>query len=241
MPVYFATQDVPDWFRGPRVVIHWKEQNLRMMLWWGSQRSCNSLLDRDEAQNLCRYAAIETVQNITTFCVDHAASLNMGLSWYATYFLFQATIVLSIHYLSPSQSVGSNQQTTDQELWLFSISRARDCLAQLGQTCQAATRCLAVLDRIKDQSQAQNQFAPTSEVQVPNTTAFGSSPAYTATVGNYDLSSSSFTIDPALQIFLQDSSWNADIFDGLHGFPSTDEAGAFDYISGNREWPLMTD
>jgi transcriptional regulatory protein GAL4 len=33
---YFYSADVPLWFRGPRAVVLWKEQNLRLMLWHGA-------------------------------------------------------------------------------------------------------------------------------------------------------------------------------------------------------------
>ncbi|BCS04496.1 Zn(II)2Cys6 transcription factor [Aspergillus luchuensis] len=61
LPLYFTAHDVPTWFRGPRAIVSWKEQNLRMMLWWGTQRICGSPSDSEEARNMCHYAAVECI------------------------------------------------------------------------------------------------------------------------------------------------------------------------------------
>ncbi|KAI9930017.1 hypothetical protein MW887_011827 [Aspergillus wentii] len=220
LPVYFTAQDIPHWFHGPRAIIRWKEENVRMMLWWGSQRLCSLPSDSDEAQNMCHYTAIETIQDITTFCLDHPDTLHAGTNWYATYFLFQATIVLSIHYLRPCQS---RDTTATQELWFLSISRARDCLAFLSTNNKAASRCLAVLDRIRDQSQP-SQPASTPVPPDPDSAQLQTIP------GDPGMHSPTFAIDPALQIFFQDTTWDNDIFEGLQGFPSTDEIESFDYV-----------
>ncbi|KAL4870825.1 fungal-specific transcription factor domain-containing protein [Aspergillus spectabilis] len=127
LPIYFTAQDIPTWFRGPRAIIGWKEQNLRMMLWWGSQRLCST----------SRHTAL-TTQN----------TIHAGIAWYATYFLFQAVIVLSIHQFKPRNPLELSLVGADQDLWVFSITKARDSLTQLGQTNTAGTRCLEVLDRI---------------------------------------------------------------------------------------------
>ncbi|KAK6823937.1 hypothetical protein RU639_006234 [Aspergillus parasiticus] len=176
LPVYFSAQDVPDWFRGPRAVVGWKEQNIRMMLWWGSQRLCSIISDVEEAQNMCHYVAIETIQDITTFCLDYRGNIHVGLSWYATYFLFQATIVLSIHYLKPHQPLDMSPDSVNKELWALSISRARDCLAQLSQNNEAATRCLAVLERIRDQSERSQQSSLTPSATRPNASVHADHP-----------------------------------------------------------------
>ncbi|KAF7628814.1 fungal-specific transcription factor domain-containing protein [Aspergillus flavus] len=230
LPVYFSAQDVPDWFRGPRAVVGWKEQNLRMMLWWGSQRLCSILSDVEEARNMCHYVAIETIQDITTFCLDYRDNIHVGLSWYATYFLFQATIVLSIHYLRPPQPLDMGPDSANQELWALSISRARDCLAQLGQNNEAATRCLAVLERIRDQSERSQQSSLTPSATRPNASVHADHTLLHPAPEIEDTIPTTFAIDPALQILFQDTAWNNDIFEGLQGFPITDEAEAFDYM-----------
>lgn len=231
LPVYFTAQSIPNWFRGPRAIVKWKEQNLRMLLWWGSQRLCKLPFDSHEALIMCHNAALETIQSITIFCLDHPDTLHTGLSWYATYFLFQATIVLSIHYLRPCQHIDASLTETNHELWLSSISSARDCLSRLTQSNKAATRCLEVLDRIKDRSQPPQPWSTPTDPKMdshPDTTQL-----QTSMPENADMNSTAFAIDPALQIFFQGSSWDNDIFEGLQGFPGTDEVESFDYIPAN--------
>lgn len=193
-----------------------------MLLWWGSQRLCSVPSEREEAQNMCHFAAVETIQDVTTFCRDFFDTLHTGLSWYATYFLFQASVVLSIHHLRPLPPLDSSLAAVNQELWFSSISRARDCLASLGPTNNAAMRCLAVLDRIRDRSPpgqpAQiREYDPGYQTQEP-----GGEMA--------DTSLAPLAVDPTLQVFFEDTSWENDLFEGLNGFPSTDEVDLFDYV-----------
>ncbi|KAL4808291.1 fungal-specific transcription factor domain-containing protein [Aspergillus unguis] len=212
---YFTAQEIPPWFRGPRAIVGWKEQNLRMLLWWGSQRLCNNPSEREEAQNMCHLAAVETIQDVTTFCMDYADSIHIGLSWYATYCLFQASVVLSIHHLRSTPALDTSLAAVNQELWVSSISRARDCLANLGATNKAAMRCLAVLDRIRDRYQeSANPVLPAQaeHTDIPDSTA-------------------PLAVDPTLQMFFEDSSWENELFTGLNGFPATDEVDLFDYTA----------
>lgn len=246
LPDYFTSQDIPRWFRGPRAIVCWKEQNLRMMLWWGTQRLCKLPQDIEEAFVMCQNAALTTVQSITIFCVDQADALHTGLSWYATYFLFQAAIVLSIHHLKPCQPTDTDLAAVHQELLVSSFSKACDCLANLSQNNKAAARCLEVLNRIRDRSQpAQHLPVHTSDLGLnsyPGTTQQPTAPEDT------DMHSTNFEIDPSLQIFFQGTSWKNDIFEGLQGFPGTNEVGLFDYIPENSsdayvmpEWPTDSD
>jgi transcriptional regulatory protein GAL4 len=224
LPSYFTTHVIPEWFRGPRAIIIWKEQNLRMMLWWGSQKLCNLPSDHEEAQNICHLTAVETIQEITNFIDNNLDIVHAGLSWYATYFLFQAAVVLSIHHLQPPQSVESGPKDRNQDLWLSSVSRARDCLASLSQKDKAATRCLAVLNRLRDHFQQQGQ---------PSAISDGTRSNYQVNLLQEDaeIPSASLAVDPILQMFFEDPSWGNDLFHGLRGFPSTDEVGAFEYVS----------
>ncbi|PYH90235.1 hypothetical protein BO71DRAFT_422438 [Aspergillus ellipticus CBS 707.79] len=237
LPVYFTAHDVPNWFRGPRAVVSWKEQNLRMMLWWGSQRLCSSPSDIEEALNMCHYAAIECIQDVTTYCLDHPDTIHISLSWYATYFLFQASVVLSIHHLRFQAPPDTSLAAANQELWLFSLSRARDCLADLSEGNEGAAQCLEVLDRIKAQSQPLSTSAAGSTVDVDHDLAATHLMDEGARPGT-------LAVDPSLQMFFDATSWNRDLFEGLEGFPITNEVESFDYVPGNvlthnvaEDWP----
>ena len=206
-----------------------------MMLWWGSQRLCNLPLDRQEAQNMCHYAAIETIQDITTFCLDYPDALHVGINWYATYFLFQATVVLAFHRLRPCQPMDTPLAEANQELWQVSMSKARHCLEFLSRDSKAAARCLEVLDRIREQFQSTQ----------PLSTPVAEPPALDSVPESGDMH---LPVDPSLQMFFDANSWNKDIFEGLQGFPITDEVEAFDYIPANTlatntndGWAIPTD
>ncbi|KAJ5579747.1 uncharacterized protein N7459_005732 [Penicillium hispanicum] len=214
LPAYFTAQEVPNWFRGPRAIVIWKEQNLRMMLWWGSQRVCSLPSDKQEAQNLCHFTAIETIQEITNFSHNNPNLLHTGLGWYATYFLFQAALVLSIHHLRSSQPLGTDSIEVAQELWLSSISRSRECLASLSSHNKAASRCLAVLDRIRNHSQPSRETSASSASPANPPTDF--SQRHTTSERPAPLA-----VDPTLQMFFEDSTWDHGIFQGLNGFPGT--------------------
>ncbi|KAL4896804.1 fungal-specific transcription factor domain-containing protein [Aspergillus ambiguus] len=233
LPFYFTTREVPDWFRAPRAIVLWKEQNLRMMLWWGSQRLCSLPADAEEARDMCHYVSVETIQDITTFCFDYPDIIHTGLSWYATYFIFQASVVLSIYHLKQNRFSNDDLDAVNQELWMLSISRARECLANLSKRDEAATRCLAVLDRIRSQSQQSQQSVSTSSGGGFPTEINVDSAQIQPVTGAIDSQPSSFEIDPALQILFQDASWNNDIFEGLQGFPIIDEPEVFDYMLPN--------
>lgn len=237
LPAYFTALDIPSWFRGPRAIVLWKEQNLRMMLWWASQRKCDQSSDREEAQNMCHFTAVETIQEIANFCQNNQDIFHIGLSWYATYFLFQATVILSIDYLRPTQRLDPSLIKITEDLWLPSISRSRDCLASLSHQNKAAMRCIAVLDRIKDRSQPSQAITPSGPSRCPD-----SSQLQPAT-GTSDDYSAPLAIDPTLQMLFEDSQWGNNLFEGLTGFPSTGEVEPFDYIPANNigSWSGATD
>ncbi|OQD84959.1 hypothetical protein PENANT_c011G11825 [Penicillium antarcticum] len=116
LPSYFKAQSGPEWFRGPRSIVLWKEENIRLLLWWGSKRMCTSASDYEEAQSMCNFIAVETIQDISNFCRDNSEILHTGVSWYATYYVFQAAVVLSIYHLRPTESMNRG---LDEE-WLIS-------------------------------------------------------------------------------------------------------------------------
>jgi transcriptional regulatory protein GAL4 len=235
LPSYFIVHSVPEWFRGPRAIVLWKEENIRLLLWWGSKRLCTSPSDHEEAQNMCNFTAVETIQDISNFCSDNSEILHTGVSWYATYYLFQAAVVLSIHHLRPMKSIDRGLEAVSQELWFSSITRSHDCLASLSRTNTAATRCLEVLERISDQpqhAQAQHPSSLVSELQINRQPE---SILQEAAPGDVEIPSTILAVDPTLQMLFEDTPWDKDLFQGLHGFPSTGEGEAFDYLPSNTD------
>jgi transcriptional regulatory protein GAL4 len=227
LPPYFIDMDTPTWFHGPRAVILWKEQNLRLMLWRGGQKS-NRVRSRSEVatQNYIQ-VALESVRAICSFCMA-SGRLHQGLSWYAAYFLFQAVLVLDFGIL---QSPEDEQAGT----WRSSIDAARRCFSELGGTNPAALRCISVLDRIH----SHHQNLASNNHQVLDD-AHSTSHQYLETENSIQLEGQReliaehqvYSADPALQLFL-DGPPMTNLFDGVYGFPSTQEQENFDYVPGD--------
>jgi transcriptional regulatory protein GAL4 len=225
LPSYFASQEVPGWFQGPRAVILWKEQNLRMMLWLGGQRSNRIRPRSGDAIRNCALVALESVQAISEFCTEHE-KLHQGLSWYATYFLFQAVLMLDVCLLQAS----NDSQTS---LWRNATDQGRQCLSELGTTNPTALRCISILDRINKHypSIASNQTWHTSQYQGPNLFP-GLGETSSQGVETDHPVQQPYSDDPALHLFL-DVPPMANFFDGVHGFSSIQEYQNFDYVTGD--------
>ncbi|KAJ5747112.1 uncharacterized protein N7511_008808 [Penicillium nucicola] len=241
LPSYFTAHGVPEWFRGPRAIVLWKEENIRLLLWWSSKRMCTSPSDHEEAQNMCNFTAVETIQDISNFCRENSEILHTGVSWYATYYLFQAAVVLSIHHLRPTESINRNLDNIGAELWSSSINRSRECLNALSRTNTAAMRCLEVLERISEQPQSGPHLpclVSTSQVNCPSDIV-----QQEAIARDVDVPAPMLAVDPTLQMLFEDTSWDKDLFHDLNGFPSTGEGEAFDYLPPSTEpgWLKFSD
>ncbi|KAG4432882.1 hypothetical protein IFR05_011628 [Cadophora sp. M221] len=229
LPAYFVDAKVSTWFHGPRAVIFWKEQNLRMMLWRGGQRSNKTRSRSETATQNCILVATESVHAICSFS-GAKDRLHQGLSWYATYFLFQAVLVIDYALLQSPEDVQSS-------IWRESIDQARACFSQLGITNPAALRCIAVLDRIHSHHLS---LAATNNCTRANSQDPDPIPSSLPDLGDFNLPSTqmdytthqAYAADPALQFFLDGPPMN-NLFDGVYGFPSTQEQENFDYIPGD--------
>lgn len=175
------------------------------------------------------FTAVETIQDITNFYYYNPDIFHTGLSWYAIYFLFQATVVLSIHHLRPPQPRDTGLVEVTRELWVSSISRSRDCLASISHHNKAAMRCLEVLNRIT------NRLQPDPAISATQTDCQTDPLQPQAISGNPEERSVPLTVDPTLQLFFDGLTWNNDIFEGLDGFPSTGEVESFDYLPVNND------
>ncbi|GKT48109.1 regulatory protein LEU3 [Colletotrichum spaethianum] len=146
LPDYFVATECPLWFRAPRAVVLWKKQNLRILLWRGSQLQHSYLPTRVNAEEKCHGVAMQSIHDIAVFCMAFEGSLHQGIIWYATYFLFQATLVLEANYLTKAA-----QSEQDRVAWQHSVSKSRACLKTLAQKSRSAKRCLEMLERIHSQ------------------------------------------------------------------------------------------
>ncbi|KAH8680744.1 fungal-specific transcription factor domain-containing protein [Xylariales sp. PMI_506] len=145
LPGYFTSSDVPSWFLGPRSVVLWKYQNLRILLWRGSKRNHPYLPSKLDAERRCIDIAMQSIHEIAAFCGEFESILHLGVSWYATYFLFQATLILD------ASCIGSDLRDrlkVDPLAWESMITNARCCLGLLAKKNSSAQRCLEILDLI---------------------------------------------------------------------------------------------
>ena len=86
LPSYFWDSDVPEWFRGPRQVVFWKEANIRILLLLSSQKHQKDNFDKIASGKRYQEVAEETIVDISAFCSQHP-DLHLGLSWYVTRYL----------------------------------------------------------------------------------------------------------------------------------------------------------
>ena len=147
LPKYFAQTDVPSWFRGPRQVLLWREANIRLLLLLSGLRNQAGRLDAIRAK--CQDIASETIDDIASFCRTHHDIVHTGLSWYATYFLLQATLAFGVSRveLRREQSIGPLSEHAGL-IWENVYLQACQCLRSLGRQSSAAVRALQLLERL---------------------------------------------------------------------------------------------
>ncbi|KAJ1324623.1 transcriptional regulatory protein GAL4 [Microdochium nivale] len=158
LPDYFTSPEVPSWFLGPRSVVLWKEQNLRILLWRGSKPRHGFLAHKIDAETRCRNVAMQTIHDIASFCARHPEVLHLGVTWYATYFLFQAALVLETGLIRGDVPTPGQHQSFDSPNSIggdhgaleISITTARNCLATLGPNNISAKRCQELLERVHE-------------------------------------------------------------------------------------------
>ncbi|KAK2590407.1 hypothetical protein QQS21_011912 [Conoideocrella luteorostrata] len=254
LPRYFTASNVPDWFLGPRAIVLWKEQNLRILLWRSSQRRQSVATGKSVAKLKCHATAVETIKDISIFCEEHENLLHMGLNWYATYFLFQAVLVLEVNRvenpgpMQPSQEHAHGPTygsvTSEAEI----LSQGRKCLQMLKKPNSAAGRCIETLDRISspttssaasgkrmtpppsDRRHNRSHLQPGDDSSDLQDAGSSSGPVDTITPDSLAMDWTTFA-DPSLQMLLDDRQMD-EAFRGLEGFPGTLDQDSFNYMGG---------
>jgi transcriptional regulatory protein GAL4 len=238
LPAYFTDPDPPEWFLGPRTVLIWKEQNIRMMMYkevltatiFGDvSKDYQKTLSAENAAKSCLRVAVDTISAIGSFCLAHVA-IPHGISWYATYFLFHAILFLEIAILkSPTDPLIS--------IWTEKRDQGRQTLTHIGRGNTAALRCLAVLDQI-----LMAKSASDSQGRSPNFTMSSSQtlfPPQVLPVSNDPQKMNveyNYLADPSLQSFWNPSQ-NPSLFNGVEEtFPGAgaQEDQRFDYLPRNN-------
>lgn len=232
LPSYFRDDTVPQWFLFPRAMLLWRAKNVRILLWRGSQRFHTEGSEKLTAGLKCCTAAIETIEDITKFCNSYPGSFNNTMiTWYGTYFLFQAMLVLEVHRLEKRSSVSNVDVFTRDSGWDEVMNKGRECLSMMNKPKSAAGRCLETLDRI-EKHRASNS-PPTAMASFG-----GENQQQYEPLGLFNdaLNSPEFqwqmSADPSLHMLLEGPRMD-DLFRGVEGFPGTLDQESFDYISGD--------
>ncbi len=145
---------VPVWFMVPRSVVSWKAKNLRILLWRGTKNLHAFLPSLKSAADRYLNAAMDSIHSIASFCQSYKGSFHQGLNWYATYFIFQAALVVEAGNLANES--WTSQTVHEQPRWQLehSCHEARSCLRKLAESNGSANRCLKVLEQIYRRSLA---------------------------------------------------------------------------------------
>ncbi|KAI7321554.1 hypothetical protein KC326_g2165 [Hortaea werneckii] len=251
LPSYFWDSDVPEWFRGPRQVVFWKEANIRILLLLSSQKHQKDNFDKLASGKRYQAVAEETIVDISAFCSQHP-DLHLGLSWYAIYFLMQATLALSVQHVF-QDSLGSTT-AADRERALHTYQdmclRSTTCLRSLSKIDKAAVRSLRVLGRLLDKVR-HSSGSPRNDTGLCSASRPGTSNPMEALeprhshslmppsgadagipggVGGLNMVSSgndvqdwSMAADPSFHMFFDGNQDVVDLFQDINGFPGTAE------------------
>ncbi|RMY05774.1 hypothetical protein D0868_06223 [Hortaea werneckii] len=241
LPSYFWDSDVPEWFRGPRQVVFWKEANIRILLLLSSQKHQKDNFDKLASGKRYQAVAEETIVDISAFCSQHT-DLHLGLS-----------------------CLGSNT-AADRERALYTFEdmclRSTDCLRNLSKIDKAAVRSLRVLGRLLDKVR-HSSGSPRNDTRLCSALHPGTSdptealeprqshsliPPGGADAGlpggfggintvpcDNDVQDWSMAADPSFHMFFHGNQDVVDIFQDINGFPGTAESNdIMDF--GNLSW-----
>jgi hypothetical protein len=154
LPQYFTDRNCEAWFAAPRAVVEWKAMNLRMLM-YKCFLDCLSYSPVDHpapsqipANRQTHIALLPEVRKCLTFALSTLSSVRKftktyqpvwhGIGWYATYYTFQAALVLVTAILSVPKDASVS-------IWKDGILDALMCLRTMEQSTPSATRVAAVL------------------------------------------------------------------------------------------------
>ncbi|KAF4552201.1 Fungal specific transcription factor domain-containing protein 3 [Elsinoe fawcettii] len=146
LPAYFHHDDVPDWFRGPRAIVLWKEQNLRMIFWRACKRNVCEYVDPAEAARRATRTALDCIRNVADFCRAQVSLFHQNIAWYATYFIFQGALVVILGQLEALR--GTDFLLENAASFEDSLRIGRESLQALATWTPAAQRCATVLETL---------------------------------------------------------------------------------------------
>jgi transcriptional regulatory protein GAL4 len=156
LPPYFSDRHPEQWFAAPKAVVEWKAMNLRMLM-YKCFLDCLSYSPPDRPapatppvpeNRQTHIALLPEVRKCLTFALSTLASIRKftsahqplwhGVGWYATYYVFQAALVLVTAILSVPRDASVS-------VWKDGVLEALMCLRTIETSTANAGRVAAVL------------------------------------------------------------------------------------------------
>ncbi|KAH3680150.1 hypothetical protein WICPIJ_008363 [Wickerhamomyces pijperi] len=163
-------EGIPEWLSFTRYRLIWRYKNLqtilvRAFIWHRVINSkhpdvlSSTSPDGKLCRRICLDSAHETVLSVSNFINDHEASAIS--SWYATFFLFHATLIGVVCLCSEPHSKYSSRWKTD-------IVLAKSVLAKLAKGNPLALKFIAVIDNLCGKYLDEGSFGHIQSARNPN-------------------------------------------------------------------------
>ncbi|KAJ8100123.1 fungal-specific transcription factor domain-containing protein [Lipomyces tetrasporus] len=154
----FFGSNCSEWFTGPRAVVLWKAKNLQLLLYKSFLESAAVASYQKHTANLyssgayslmanpylrrCIELSEESIALISQFCAE-IDRIWWAVSWYATYFLFQADLFLIVVILGFPEDHQTAIECQQQ------VALSKTLFKQLQVSNTVAGKCLNALERIE--------------------------------------------------------------------------------------------
>lgn len=149
LPAYMSSPDVPIWFLGPRQTVSWKAANLRVLLLLASQRHRVDNFEKLAVGSRCQSVAASTINDIASFCEQHADQLHSGLAWYAVYFMLQSMLSFTSQCVY-RRRMDQTLHDLDTQYYEDTATVAVSCIEAMRAKNAAANRAYRIVSRLRD-------------------------------------------------------------------------------------------
>lgn len=189
LPHDFYARDCPEWFKEPRAASLWREQNIRTLMYKGMLEAIISgkltMAPPQDYIHRCLGVALSTVDSIGEYIENNSDDLWWGITWYATYFLFQADLYLIlVMIISYDRETAETRTATHKTIkeCQEAINRSHKYFSKLQTSNPVSRKCIATLEQIEcflkrykarkrgeETPEGINQQRPPSSIPTPKT------------------------------------------------------------------------
>lgn len=146
LPGYFRENTDFAWFDIPRMVLFWRSQHLRIVIFRPyllsvlKRRQPLSLAEEEGTVDRCLTAVRDCTYSINDFCSTRN-EFSGALAWYATYWLVTAVFVtITCLVYDPTHSLAAE--------WMVQVERSRTTLERLSNVESIAARAFHLISKI---------------------------------------------------------------------------------------------